>query len=98
MISINYLLEKKYHEAFYVFNLGTGKGNSVLEVIHTFETVTGEKLAYKIGPRRAGDVVQIYASCDKALNELGWKTERSLEECMSSSWKWEKHLQGLANN
>ncbi len=95
--AINYLLDKKYSEAFSVFNLGTGKGNSVLEVIQTFETVTGEKLAYKIGPRRAGDVVQIYASCDKALNELGWKTERSLEECMSSSWKWEQHLQSMGN-
>lgn len=95
--AINYLLDKKYNDAFSVFNLGTGNGNSVLEVIQTFEAVTGEKLAYKIGPRRAGDVIQIYASCDKALNELGWKTEKSLEECMSSSWKWEQHLQTQSN-
>ncbi|MDP1725385.1 MAG: UDP-glucose 4-epimerase GalE [Bacteroidota bacterium] len=95
--AINYLANKKYRDAFSVFNLGTGNGNSVLEVIQTFEAVTGEKLAYKIGGRRAGDVVQIYASCDKALKELGWKTERSLEECMRSSWKWEQHLQSMGN-
>ncbi|MCF8254166.1 MAG: UDP-glucose 4-epimerase GalE [Bacteroidia bacterium] len=96
--AINYLAEKKNEEAFSVFNLGTGQGNSVLEVIQTFEKVTGVKLNYKIGPRRAGDVVQVYASCDKAMSGLGWKTERSLEECMSSSWKWEQAIAAKGNN
>jgi UDP-glucose 4-epimerase len=96
--AINFLAEKKNEEAFSVFNLGTGQGNSVLEVIQTFEKVTGVKLNYKIGPRRAGDVVQVYASCDKAMSGLGWKTERSLEECMSSSWKWEQAIAANGNN
>ncbi len=95
--AINFLINKKYSEAFSVFNLGTGEGNSVLEVIQSFEKVSGLKLAYKIGPRRAGDVVQIYASCDKALRDLGWKTERDLEACMRSSWKWEQHLHQQAD-
>ena len=96
--AINFLLHKKYTSAFSVFNLGTGQGSSVLDAIKSFEKVSGQKLNYKFGPRRAGDVVQIYASCDKALKELGWKTERDLEECMRSSWKWEQHLQQMANN
>ncbi|MBC7384036.1 MAG: UDP-glucose 4-epimerase GalE [Bacteroidia bacterium] len=90
--AIKYLLNKKYSSAFSVFNLGTGKGNSVLEVIKTFEAVSGQKLAYQIGSRRAGDVVQTYAACNKAWNELGWKTERSLEDSMRTAWKWEQHL------
>ncbi len=90
--AINYLLNKKYTEAFSVFNLGTGNGNSVLEVIQSFEKETGVKLNYKIGPRRAGDVVQVYASCEKALNVLGWKTERDLANCMTTAWAWEKAL------
>jgi UDP-glucose 4-epimerase len=91
--AIDYLAKKKYQTAFSVFNLGTGRGNSVLEVIQTFEKVSGVKLNYHIGERRAGDVVQVYASCDKAANELGWRTQRSLEECMSSAWKWEQAIE-----
>jgi UDP-glucose 4-epimerase len=90
--AINYLAQKKYTEAFSVFNIGTGKGNSVLEVIKTFEAVSKVKLNYKIGARRAGDVIQVYAACDKAANELGWRTQKSLEECMLSAWKWEKAI------
>lgn len=90
--AIEFLEQKKYTEAYSVFNLGTGKGNSVLEVIQSFEKVTGEKVNYKIGPRRGGDVIQIYANCDKATNVLGWKTERDLDNCMQTAWAWEKHL------
>lgn len=93
--AIDYLAKKKYTESFSVFNLGTGEGNSVLEAIKAFEKVTGVKLNYKIGPRRAGDVVQVYASCEKAFSGLGWKTKLSLEDCMSSSWKWEQSLASL---
>ncbi len=75
-----------------VFNIGTGNGNTVLEAIAAFEKVSGKKLNYSIGPRREGDVVQIYASCDKAMNELGWKAERSLENALETAWKWELHL------
>lgn len=77
---------------FYVFNIGTGRGNSVLEVISSFEKVSGTKLNYAIGPRRPGDVVQIYASCDYAISELGWKAERDLDNCMLTAWNWEKKL------
>ena len=80
---------------FSVFNIGTGNGNTVLEAITAFEKVSGKKLNYSIGPRREGDVVQIYASCDKAINELGWKAERSLENALETAWKWELHLQEL---
>jgi UDP-glucose 4-epimerase len=90
--AIEFLEQKKYTEAYSVFNLGTGKGNSVLEVIQSFEKVSGEKVNYKIGPRRGGDVIQIYANCDKATNVLGWKTERDLDNCMQTAWAWEKHL------
>lgn len=75
-----------------VFNIGTGNGNSVLEVIQTFEKVSNQSLTYTIGPRRQGDVVQIFASCNKAINELGWKAERSLENALETAWKWEQHL------
>lgn len=78
-----------------VFNIGTGNGNTVLEAIAAFEKVSGRKLNYQVGPRREGDVVQIFASCDKAINELGWKAERSLENSLETAWKWELHL---ANN
>lgn len=86
----------KQHDNFEVFNLGTGMGNSVLEVIQTFERVSGVKLNYVIGPRRAGDVVQVYAGCDKASNVLGWRTERNLENCMLTAWNWEKALANQA--
>lgn len=75
-----------------MFNIGTGNGQSVLEVISTFESVSGLKLNYTIGPRRAGDVVQIYASCDKATDVLGWKAERSLRNALETAWKWEQQL------
>jgi UDP-glucose 4-epimerase len=89
------ILCKKYKSSYSVFNLGTGKGSSVLEVIQTFEKVTQVKLNYKIGPRRGGDITQIYAGCEKAEKELGWKTERDLENCMKTAWDWEKKLESL---
>lgn len=96
--AIRFLQDKKYDDAFSVFNLGTGQGNSVLEVVTAFEKVTGLKLNYRIGERRPGDVVQVYASCEKALKGLGWKTERDLDECLRSAWAWEQHLQQQASN
>lgn len=73
-------------------NVGTGTGTSVLEVIRTFEEVTGEKLLYEIGPRRAGDVISTYASVDKANDVLGWKAEKSLAEALLDAWKWQQTL------
>jgi UDP-glucose 4-epimerase len=79
--------------AFDIYNIGTGRGNSVLEVIHAFEMATGEKLKYTIGPRRAGDIVQIYGDVTKAERNLSWKAELNLIEMMSSAWKWEKYIE-----
>jgi UDP-glucose 4-epimerase len=76
-----------------MFNIGTGQGNSVLEVVKTFEKVSGQKLNYEIGPRRAGDVPKIYADVTKATKELGFKTELGLEEGLASAWQWELNLQ-----
>ncbi len=75
-----------------VYNIGTGKGSSVLEVIHTFERSTGVKLNYKIGPRRAGDIEQVWGDVSKSESQLKWKTELSLEDMMSSAWAWEQYI------
>jgi len=75
-----------------VFNLGTGNGITVLELIAAFEKVAGLKLNFEIGPRRAGDVVAIYANSNKALEKLGWKAKYNVEAMMATAWKWEKYL------
>ena len=79
-------------DSFDIFNIGTGRGNSVLEVIHAFEKATGEKLKYSIGPRRPGDIIQIYGDVTKAERGLSWKAELGLLEMMSSAWEWEKYI------
>jgi len=81
-----------------IFNLGTGNGNSVLEVIHSFERISGKKLNYNIAPRREGDIAQIWADCSLANTVLGWKAEKNLDEMMLSAWNWEKHLAETINN
>jgi UDP-glucose 4-epimerase len=91
--AVERLLNKKNKKPFEIFNLGTGTGNTVLQAIQSFEKVNGIKLNYKIGPRRAGDVVKIWADTKLANTELGWKAELTLEDIMRSAWKWEKHLQ-----
>jgi len=73
------------------FNIGTGRGNSVLEVINTFEKVSGQKLNYKITNRREGDVEQVYADTKYANSELGWKAEKTLDDALLSAWNWEKY-------
>jgi len=75
-----------------VFNIGTGKGSSVLEIIKAFERSTGEKLNYQIGPRREGDVEKIYGDVTKSKNLLGWQTELDVNEMMRSAWEWEKYI------
>jgi len=75
-----------------VFNIGTGKGSSVLEIISAFENVNGEKLNYNLGPRRAGDIVQIYGDVTKSNEELGWKASLDVNEMMRSAWEWEKYI------
>lgn len=75
-----------------VFNLGTGKGNSVLEIIKAFENTTGVKLNYTIGPRREGDIEQVWGNVTKAKEKLHWQTELGIETMMASAWAWEKYL------
>ncbi|HHD82757.1 MAG TPA: UDP-glucose 4-epimerase GalE [Bacteroidetes bacterium] len=72
-----------------IFNIGTGQGASVLEVIQSFEKESGKKLNYKIGPRRPGDVEQIWANADKSNKELGWKAKYTLDNAMLHAWKWQ---------
>lgn len=92
VIALQRLLNKKNLEKVEVFNLGTGTGSSVLEVIHSFERVSGQKLPYKIVDRREGDVIEAYANTDKANNVLGWKSQSSLDESIASAWKWEQRI------
>lgn len=92
VIALKRLLENKNIDNIETFNLGTGKGSSVMEVIQTFEKVSGQKLPYKIVDRREGDVTSAYANTDKANNILGWKAESTLEEAVASAWKWEQKI------
>jgi len=80
---------------FEIFNLGTGRGFSVLEVIKAFENATGVKLKYKIVNRREGDVEKVYADTSYANRELGWKADKGIEESLLTAWKWEKYLKSL---
>jgi UDP-glucose 4-epimerase len=92
VVAVKRLIEKKNRKDYEIFNLGTGKGVSVLEAINSFERVSGVKLKYKIAGRRAGDIVKIWADPTLANRELGWKTVYSLDECMKTAWDWEKHI------
>jgi len=88
--ALEYLLEGKNVDSYEVFNLGIGAGVSVLEAIHAFEKVTGEKLNYKIGPRRPGDVIAIYADDKLAREKLNWEPTFSIEDIMDTAWTWEQ--------
>ncbi len=92
VVSINRMLGKKSKSNLEIFNLGTGKGSSVLEIVNVFEKVTGEKLKYSIVGRRQGDVESVYADTKYANEELGWKAEVGLDETLLSAWKWEKYI------
>jgi UDP-glucose 4-epimerase len=92
VVALERLLEKKNEAKVEIFNLGTGIGSSVLEVISSFEKVSGKPFPYKIVDKREGDVTMAYASTDKANTILGWKTVSSLDEAMESAWKWEQKV------
>ncbi|MCE2847814.1 MAG: UDP-glucose 4-epimerase GalE [bacterium] len=92
-LAIDFLLKKKNANNCEVFNLGSGDGITVLESIKAFEEGTGVKLNYAIGNRRAGDVIAIYANNDKAKNELGWSPKYTVNDIMTSAWKWEQYIQ-----
>ena len=92
LIAVERMLGGKSKLKLEIFNLGTGTGYSVLDVIKSFEKVTGEKLNYKIVPRRPGDVEKVWANTQFANDELGWKAEKGIDEMMLSAWNWEKSL------
>lgn len=92
VVAMNRIMEGKQKEKVEVFNLGTGRGVSVLELIHTFENATGVKLNYQITGRRAGDIVKVWADPSFANNELGWKADTTLEETLRSAWNWQVRL------
>lgn len=95
VVAVERLIQSKNKKAFEVFNLGTGNGLSVLEVVNSFEKVSGQKLNYALVDRRPGDVEKVYADTTFANKELGWKAESSLDDILSSAWKWEKKIRGI---
>jgi len=92
VVALQRIIEGKNKSNYEVFNVGTGTGSTVLEVINSFEKVSGDSLKYKIVGRREGDIVAAYADTNKANNELGWKAESTLDDAMESAWKWEKKV------
>ena len=92
VVAMERLLHNKNAENYETFNIGTGKGSTVLEVIESFERVSKTKLNYKIAPRRAGDIVAAYADTSKVNSELGWTAKSTLDEALESAWNWENKL------
>jgi len=90
--AVQYLAEKRIAPNYEIFNLGTGEGVSVVEAIKAFENVSGRKLNYELGPRRAGDVIAVYADNTKAKTLLGWSPKFSIDEMMKTAWDWELKL------
>ena len=93
--AITRMVEQKNKERYEVFNVGTGRAVSVFELVRTFESVNNLKLNYKVAPRRAGDVVAVWADTTLANEELGWKAERHLDDTMRAAWEWEKYVRNL---
>ena len=97
ILALNYLIDKKNTTSCEIFNLGTGNGYTVLEVIAAFEKISGLKLNYQTGPRRSGDVIAIYANNNKAKSHLGWQPQYNLNDMMDTAWKWELKLKNEQN-
>lgn len=95
VFALNRLFDEKSASNYEFFNVGTGQGISVLEIVNSFKKVTGVDLNYKIVDRRAGDIEQIYADTEKGNKELGWKAEHSLDETLLSAWNWEKRIRNI---
>jgi len=95
VVALKRLLESRNETNYEVFNVGTGKGSSVLEVISSFEKASGKKLNYKIVDRRAGDIISAYADTTRANTVLGWKAQSTLDEAMKSAWDWEKKIRNI---
>lgn len=95
VLALKRLLSKQQTEKVEVFNVGTGKGSSVLEVIQAFERVSGQQLPYQIVGRREGDITTAYANTDKANDVLGWKALKTLDEALLSAWNWEQKIRSV---
>ncbi|WP_299338402.1 UDP-glucose 4-epimerase GalE [uncultured Psychroserpens sp.] len=95
VVALMRLLDQKNISNFETFNIGTGVGSSVLEVIASFERVSGKSLNYKFAPRREGDVISAYANTEKANTVLGWKAMSNLDDAMRSAWNWEKNIRNI---
>lgn len=95
VIAINRMLEGKTKSKYEIFNIGTGNGLSVLELVKTFESVNNLKLNYKIVGRREGDIEKVWADTTYANTELGWKSEQSIEDTLRNAWAWEKKVRGI---
>lgn len=95
VMGLKRMIENEQTDSFEVFNLGTGKGNSVMEVIKAFEEVSGVSLNYEVVSRRDGDIVEAYADTTKANKVLGWKAESDLHHALETAWKWEKKIRNL---
>jgi UDP-glucose 4-epimerase len=93
--AIRRLLDRRQKSEYEVFNLGTGKGLSVFEIINAFERSTGQTLNYKVVGRREGDIEKVFADTSYANSELGWKAEKGIDESLLTAWNWEKKLRGL---
>ncbi len=95
VVAINRLLDKKQKASYEYFNIGTGNGYSVMQLVKTFIKVNGVDLKYQITERRAGDIEKIWADITLANKELGWKAEKTLEETLKSAWEWEKKIRKI---
>ena len=89
------MVDNKNKERYEIFNVGTGRAVSVFELVKTFERVNNLKLNYKVAPRRAGDVVAVWADTTLANTELGWVAERPLEKTLQAAWAWEKRVRNI---
>ena len=94
VFAVTRMIEGKMKQGCEIFNVGTGRPLSVMELVNAFEKVNGVKLNYKFAPRRAGDITAIWADPTKANTEMGWKATRSIEDTLRSAWAWECHLAG----
>jgi UDP-glucose 4-epimerase len=94
VVALERILNASMAEAFEVFNLGTGEGSTVLEVIQSFERATGSSLQWSFAPRRAGDVIAAYADTQRATEVLGWTAQKTLDEAMADAWRWQLSLRG----
>ncbi|MFM1931768.1 MAG: hypothetical protein RL226_1071 [Bacteroidota bacterium] len=94
VVSLKRLLQEQAEQRFEVFNIGTGEGYSVLDVISTFEKVNGLAVPHRIGERREGDVIQVWADTSQVHSVLGWKTQRGLEDMLRDAWRWQQRFSG----